>query len=369
MNYLKLICGAIALMLFSASCGGNKQAPMAEASIQKYPTEVLSKQSVELLSTYPATIKGQEDVEIRPRVEGFIDAIYIDEGSVVRNGQALFKVSSPQSEQALTTAQAAMKTAQAQVNTAKTNVNRIRPLVEKDIVSNIQLTTAEDTYQSALAGLAQAEAALKNAEVTMGWTTVSSPVDGIIGEVYFRLGSLVKSADILTTVANTSSVYAYFSLNEKELTNFLNGLEGATQAQKIKNVPDVTLTLADGNVYGKKGRLETITGSINITTGSASFRAEFSNKEGMLRSGTSGKVIIPKHVESAIVIPQKATFSLQDKVVAYLVQSDSVVQKVITTIPTPDGISYVVTDGLSEGDKIVTDGIATLSHGKKIAFE
>ena len=242
-------------------------------------------------------------------------------------------------------------------------------MAEKGIVGNVQLETAEDSYQTAMAGLAQAEAALKNAQATIGWTNVTSPVDGLVGEIPLRLGSLVNSSNVLTTVANTGNVYAYFSLNEKELSVFLNDLEGNTQAEKIKNAPSVNLTLADGSIYEHQGKIETITGSINISTGSASFRAEFPNKEGKLRSGTSGKVSLPKHRENAIVVPQKATFAQQDKVLVYNVQGDSVVQKVISVLPTPDGKSYVVTDGLMTGDRIVTDGIATLNHGKKIAFD
>lgn len=214
--------------------------------------------------------------------------------------------------------------------------------------------------------MAQAEATLKNAQATVGWTNVTSPVDGVIGEISHRLGSLVNSSNVLTTVANTSSVYAYFSLNEKELFNFLNSVEGTTQAEKIENLPEITLILADGTEYNEKGRIETITGSINITTGTASFRAEFPNKEGKLRSGLSGKIAIPKQMADVIVIPQKATFSLQDKIIVYTVQKDSVVQQVVATLPTPDGKSYVITDGLNKGDMIVTDGLATLNHGQKI---
>lgn len=366
MKLLKIVYGAAALVLF-ASCSNKKES--TEQNTIKYPTMTADVQNVDLLSVYPTTIKGQEDIEIRPRIDGFIEAIYVDEGSVVRKGQALFKINSPQAEQLLTSSQAALKSAQAQVNTAKVNVNRIRPLAEKGIIGNVQLETAEDSYQSAMAGLAQAEASLKNAQATMSWTNVTSPVDGLVGEIPFRLGSLVSASNALTTVANTGNVYAYFSLNEKDLSAFLSTLEGKTQAEKIKNSPEVILTLADGTVYEHKGRIETITGSINVTTGSANFRAEFPNKEGKLRSGTSGKISIPRHMDNVIIVPQKATFAQQNKILIYQVQGDSVVQKIIGVLPTPDGKSYVVTSGLNKGDKIITDGIVTLSHGKKVVTE
>lgn len=369
MKLTKIFCGASALLLVMTSCGGNKQNSTEQQAPQKYPTTVINRQDVTLESVYPVTVKGKEDIEIRPRIDGFIEAIYIDEGAVVKKGQSLFKINSPSAEQALTSARAAIKSAQAQVNIAKVDVNRIRPLAEKDIVSMVQLETAESTYQSALATLAQAEATLKNAEATMSWTNVTSPVDGLVGSIPFRQGSLVSSSNALTTVANTSNVFAYFSLNEKELSSFLNNLEGNTQAEKIRNAPAITLTLADGTVYEHKGKLETITGSVNTTTGTASFRAEFPNKEGKLRSGTSGKISIPRHMGNAIIVPQKATYAQQNKTLIYQVQGDSVVQRVITVLPTPDSKSYVVTDGLQDGDRVVTDGIVTLNHGKKISVE
>lgn len=362
----KIVFGAFALVLFMTSCG-NKQGSAEQAPA--YPTMQMQEKTTELLSVYPATIRGREDVEIRPRIDGFIESIHVDEGTVVKKGQLLFKINSPQSEQDLTSAQAALTSAQAQVNTAKVNVNRIRPLTEKGIMGKVQLETVEDAYQSAMATLAQAEATLKNAQATMGWTNVISPVGGVVGPISYRLGSLVNSANVLTVVANTSNVYAYFSLNEKELTTFLNNLEGNTQAEKIKNAREVTLTLADGSIYLHKGRIETITGTVNITTGSANFRVEFPNNEGLLRSGTSGKVAIPRTLENIFVVPQKATFAQQDKVLIFAVQGDSVVQKVISVIPTPDGKSYAVTKGLDSGERVVTDGIATLYNGKKVRFE
>lgn len=366
MKVKKIGMGVLALTLL-VSC--NNKGEAEQGGQLPYPTEVLSEQTAELQAIYPVSIKGQEDIEIRPRIDGFIDAIYIDEGSVVKKGQSLFKINSPQAEQALKTAQATLKSAQARVNTASINVRRIKPLAEQGIVSNVQLETAEDSYQSALADLEQARAAVENAQATISWTNVLSPVDGFTGSIPYRLGSLVNSSNILTTVANTNSVFAYFSLNEKELRSFMAGLEGNTQAEKIKNIPEVTLTLADGTVYSEKGKVSTITAVLNVTTGSANFRAEFPNKHGELKSGTSGTISIPRHLDNVFVIPQKASFQQQDKTLVYVVQGDSVIQKVVSVISTPDGKSYAVTDGLKAGEKIVMDGIATLSNGAKIQVQ
>ncbi len=367
MNAKFLGFGIISICVLT-SCGSKQSSGYAQA-LQEYPVVVVTEQTETLESVYPATIKGQEDIEIRPRVDGFIDAIYVDEGSVVKKGQTLFKINSPLAEQALTSAQAAVTAAQAQVNTAKTNVDRVRPLAEKNIVSNVQLLTAEDAYQTALAGLAQAEAALKNARATIGWTNVASPVDGLVGEISFRQGSLVNSNHVLTTVSNTSNVYAYFSMDEVALMQFLENAKGESLSEKLSNLPEVTLTLKDKSVYPEKGKVETIAGIANTHTGSTNFRIAFPNKQGMLRSGTTGTISIPRVIEQAILIPQKATFAQQDKRLTYKVQGDSVVQTLITVIPTIDGKSYVVTSGLTSGDRIVTDGVITLRDGKKIAMK
>lgn len=362
-----ILSGAIALLAFT-SCGNSNQTSL-ETALQEYPVLALIKQDANMQSVYPATIKGQEDIEVKPRVDGNIEAIYVDEGSVVKAGQALFKINSPSSEQSLTSAKAAVNSEKARVNTAKVDVERYRPLAEKGIVSEVQLLTYENAYETALASLQQAEATLKNAQATMSWTTVTSPVDGVVGSIPYRRGSLVNSANTLTTIANTGNVYAYFSLNERKLMDFLDGIEGSTQSEKIKNMPSVTLLLADGSEYEENGRIETITGTVDITTGSANFRAEFPNKSGKLRSGTSGKIIIPKILDDVFVIPQKATFSQQDKVLVYKLEGDSVMQQLISVQPMPNGQDYAVTSGLSNGDKIVSDGIATLRNGMKISVQ
>ncbi|WP_165026020.1 efflux RND transporter periplasmic adaptor subunit [Dysgonomonas sp. ZJ279] len=365
MKFKKIVFGATALMVM-VSCG-NKQANMGQqAEATEYPTMVLSKEEATLESVYPVTIKGAEDIEIRPRIDGFIDAIYVDEGSVVRKGQALFRINSPQAEQALKSAKAAITSSQASVNTAKLNVDRIRPLADKGIVSKVQLDTYENAYQTAVASMAQAQASLENAQATMSWTNVTSPVDGVVGTIPFRQGSLVNSTNALTTVANTGNVFAYFSLNEKDLMAFLGNTEGKTQVEKIKNLPPVTLVLADGTIYPEKGKIETISGVISVSTGSANFRAEFPNSHGLLRSGSSGKISIPRTLKDVFVIPQKATFAQQDKILVYKVQGDSVVQTIISAIGMPEGKNYAVTAGLNEGERIVSDNVATLRNNMKI---
>jgi len=364
MNLKQIAFGATALLFITSSCGYKMGS--GNTAPQEYPTQVLSEQNVQLETVYPVTIKGQDDTEIRPRIDGFIDAIYVDEGTVVKKGQSLFKINSPSAEQTLRTAQASVESATAQKNTAKLNVDRFKPLAEQGIVSQVQLDTYQNAYLSAEAALAQALAQLTNAQAQISWTNVSSPVDGIVGSIAYRLGSLVNNGNVLTTVSSSHNVFAYFSMNEKELVTLLDKLPGKSQAEKINNLPEVSFRMADGTLYNEKGKVKTITGLVDVTTGTVTLRAEFPNAQGALRSGFSGNIIIPKAANNAIVIPQKATFTRQDKYLTYKVQGDSVVSTLISVVPTPDGKSYVVTNGLSKGDRIVSDGVATLAEGKKI---
>jgi len=367
MNLKQIAFGATALMIITSSCGNRAGFGMnTNTAPQEYPIQTLNGQNVQLQTVFPVTIKGQDDTEIRPRIDGFIEAIYVDEGTVVKKGQALFKINSPSAEQALRTAQAAVESATAQESTAKLNVDRFKPLADQGIVSQVQLDTYQNAFLSAQAALAQAKAQLTNAQAQMSWTNVSSPVDGIVGSITYRLGSLVNNGNVLTTVSSSHNVFAYFSMNEKDLVNLLDSLPGKNQAEKINNLPDVSFKMADGSLYDEKGKVKTITGLVDVTTGTVTLRAEFPNAQGALRSGFSGNIILPKAVSNAIVIPQKATFTRQDKYLVYKVQGDSVISTLISVVPTPDGMSYVVTNGLSKGDRIVSDGVATLADGKKI---
>lgn len=367
MNAKNIIIGGGFLFFIISSCG-NKQ-KTDEKDIQEYPTMITHTQDTAVFVSYPTVIKGQEDIDIKPRLEGLIEDIYVDEGAVVKKGQKLFKINSPQTVQLLTNAQQTLVSAQAQVNTAQIDVERMSGLAAKGIISDVQLKLYQNAYQSALASEQQAKAQVANAQATSSWMTVTSPVDGRVGTINYRLGSLVNTSTTLTTVANIENIYAYFSLNEKTLMDLFNTLNGHTDAEKIKQIPPVTLILADETVYPEKGRVETISGVINTSTGSANFRARFSNQSGILRSGTSGRVQIPQELKNVIVIPQKATFDIQNKTLVFVTQGDSILQKTIDIVPIPGGASYAVTKGINSGDRIVIDGVATLKNGQKINFK
>ena len=366
-SFLSILAASIII----ASCG-NKNDKSAQAGgapqVKEYKTLTLELKSATLNTDFPASIQGQQNIEIRPRVEGYIDKIFVDEGAVVKAGQPLFKISAPEYEQQVRTAAASIKSAQADLSSAKLAVNKVRPLVEKGIISKYDLESAQYTYVSALATLAQANAALVNAKVNLGYTTVTSPVNGVVGSIPFRLGSLVSSntTEPLTTVASIGNVYAYFALNEKMLLTFTENA-GTSLSQAIKKIPAVSLLLADGSTYGEKGYVETVNGLINTETGSVNIRARFPNPKGIIRSGSSATVRIPKEVKDVILIPQSATFELQDKMFAVTVGKDGKTKNVnITKLENSAGNYYVVTEGLKAGDQIVLEGVASLKDGSEI---
>lgn len=366
------IAVAISVSLLLFSCGnknGQNNAAYAETT-PTYKVITLQPRSVTLNTDYPASIQGLQNIEIRPKVDGYVEKIFVDEGSLVKKGQLLFKINAPQYEQDVRTAEAGIKTAGADVNTATLQVNKVKPLVEKDIISHYELESAQLTLQTKEAALAQAKASLENAKINLGYTTIISPVDGVIGSLPYKLGSLVTSttADPLTTVYNTANVYAYFAMNEKQLLDFSRDSTNNTSFKsKLNNIPLVTLVLSDGTIYDYKGKVETVNGLINISTGSANFRAGFANPKGLLRSGSSASVRIPKLVKNAIIVPQNVTYELQDKRFVFAVDKQNKVKNVaITVMENTPGQFYIVTGGLQSGDRIIAEGANNIKDGRAV---
>jgi membrane fusion protein (multidrug efflux system) len=364
-----LSAGLIAL----SSCGGKQgAASQQQMPPSAYQVFTVATQPATLHTTYPAVLQGEQTIEIRPKVDGYIEKMYVDEGAVVKKGQLLFKLSAPEYEQTVINSQAAINSAKADINTAEIAVNKTKPLVDKGIISDYELQTDQNILATKKAALAQAQATLATAKVNLGYTYVISPVNGVVGSIPYRIGSLITSATTspLTTVANISTVYAYFSLNEKQLLDFSRNVKGTTLDEKLKNTPAVNLTLADGSAYPEKGKLETISGVLNSTTGSASFRAAFPNPVYLLKSGSSGTIDVPAAINSAVLIPQKSAYELQGKYFVYVLGSDNLVKNQEITIMEQgvgNGQYYVVTNGLKAGDKIVYDGTISLKDSTKIS--
>lgn len=325
--------------------------------------------SAENVNTHPARLEGIENVEIRPKIDGFIENVYIDEGSTVSKGQSLFRIRNPQYEQLVRVGQASVNSAQAAVETARMQVTKTKPLVDKKIISAYELQAAELNLKAAQASLAEQQAQLTNAKVNQGYTIITSPVSGVVGTLPLKAGSYVSSAtqQPLTTVSNISKIFAYFSINEKDQLEFFKHAEGASIQEKIKNAPLINLILSDGSTYNEKGKIESISGMVDPNTGSFSMRATFANPNGLLRSGYSATVEMPHNLENVIIIPQKATYELQGKKFVYIIDKDNKVKSVEIKIQElPDGQTYAVQSGLKANDKVVVEGIGLLKDDTKV---
>lgn len=359
----------IALWVLTAvmltSCG-SKSNKMGEAS-NDFAVETVQATTADLKTSYPATIKGMQDIEIRPKVSGYLVKLLVDEGSTVRKGQPLFLIDSEQYRAAVKAAQAQVKVCKANIATQKLTVENKRMLFKQNIISSYDLQMAENTLTSYEAQLAAAQAQLQSAQDNLSWCTVTSPADGVVGSIPYRVGSLVsaQSAEALTTVSNISKMYVYFSMTEKQLLALTREAGGINAA--IKKMPAVSLVLSDGSTYSQSGTISTVSGVIDSSTGSVQMRATFDNAQHVLRSGGTGSILVPTHSNDAIMVPQSATFDVQDKKFVYVVNNDkSVATREITVLPQNDGQTYVVASGLRSGERIVVDGVNQLKNGQKI---
>ena len=352
-NRLTLVAAVASILV---SCGGGGGRPTFGDN--EFPVETVTTQSTSLQSTYPATINGIQDVEIRPKVSGFLTQINVVEGQTVSAGQVLFVIDNE-------TYQAQVRQAQATVNTAKLTFENAKQLHENHVVGDYELQTAENTFLSAQAQLSQAQAALASAKESLSFCYVKSPSAGVVGTLPLKKGALVSASNVLTHVADISQMEVYFSLTEKDMLNLSKaegGLRGAIDA-----FPAVKLQLADGTVYDHDGKVVAISGVIDKSTGSVQLKAHFPNPEKILKSGASGSIIVPRSSDAAIVIPQSVVMEVQNKKFVYLLKdSNKVAYTEITVDPQNDGKNYIVTSGLNTGDKYVTNGITKLSDQMEI---
>lgn len=354
----------LTLCLALVGCGNKTQIPQAS---NEYAVREIKTTECNLSTSYPATIKGIQDIEIRPKVSGFITKVHVDEGDFVRRGQVLFSIDRVQYEAAVKSAEAAVRVARTAVSTQKLTVKNKKMLHEKKIISDYDMEMAENQLASAEAELASARAQLIDARNNLSFCSVTSPSDGVVGTIPYRVGSLVSSttAEALTTVSNISKMYVYFSMTEKQLLEYTKGTDGVKGA--LAAIPAVSLQLADGSTYNQTGKVTNVSGVIDIATGSVSMRATFDNPQKILRSGGSGSVVFPIHMDNAILVPQKATYEIQDKHFVYVVGKDNKVKNTeITVLPQNDGTNFVVTGGLEAGERIVVEGVNTLSDGMAI---
>lgn len=353
-NVLALLLASGSFTLLS--CKGNSDQQQAQQPPVLAVMTVGTEDAV-LETGFPTTLEGANDVEIRPQISGFLTKVHVEEGEHVKKGQVLFTIDQVQLQAAVDQAQAAVSVAQANVNTATTNATNNKILLDKNIISASAYQTSEDALNAAKAQLAQAKAGLVSARKNLSYSSVTAPVAGYVGTIPYKEGTLVSPSTLLTILSDNTSMEADFSMNEKYLLDYTDGGKRSLESV-IAAFPEVSLKLANGTVYPYKGKIVSISGVIDRTTGSALAKAVFPNPDGMLRSGNTGQVMLPAIHNETIMIPQNATFEIQDMKFCYVVGDSAKVHSTpITVAAENDGKNYIVTTGLKPGDLVVTEGI------------
>jgi len=343
-------------LLVLASCGSDKSGQQAGRGqqAQSVPVFKVPTKTITAYIDFPANIEGIVNSEVRAKISGYITDVLVDEGEKVYKGQPLFQLETQTMNQDAAAAQA-------NVNAAQVEVDKLKPLVDKEIISPVQLETAK-------AKLQQAKSSYSSIAANIGYGTITSPVNGYVGQIRLRKGALISPSNQqpLTIVSDISSVYAYFSINEKEYLDFLQNTEGGSREEKIKNAPPITLILANGREYSEKGKIETINSQVSRNTGTISVRVLFPNKEGLLTNGNSGTIKIPMIYKDALVVPQESTFQQQEKTFVYKIAKDTTaVSQAIGIKASVDNL-YVVESGIEEGRLIVGKGVGKLRSGMPI---
>lgn len=347
------------------SCGKKSGGSLADLQDNEFAVRTVGESSADMQTTYPATIKGIQDVEVHPKLSGYITNVYVHEGQHVRAGQVMFTIDSETYRAAVNQAQAALNTAIAQANTTKLTYLNNKKLFAQHIIGQYELETALNSYKTAEAQVAQARASLASARETLAWCTVTAPASGAVGSLPFKKGALVSAQSTLTTVSDVSTVEVFFSMSEADILG-MSKTSGSV-AGVIHEMPTVKLQMADGAVYNQPGRVVKMSGVIDATTGAYTLIAHFPNPQGLLKSGGAGQIIVPHVSNNIISIPQEATSQVQDKYFVYKVDKNNKVRySEITVNPQNDGQNYVVTSGLNVGDHYVSKGISKLTDGEQI---
>ena len=347
------------------SCGKKSGGGLADLQDNEFAVRTVGESSADMQTTYPATIKGIQDVEVHPKLSGYITNVYVHEGQYVRAGQVMFTIDSETYRAAVSQALAAVNTAIAQANTTRLTYLNNKKLFAQHIIGQYELETALNSYKTAEAQVAQARASLASARETLAWCTVTAPASGVVGTLPFKKGALVSAQSTLTTVSDVSTVEVFFSMSEADILGMSK--TAGSVAGVMREMPTVKLQLADGTVYNQPGRVVKMSGVIDATTGAYTLIAHFPNPQGLLKSGGAGQIIVPHVSNNIISIPQEATSQVQDKYFVYKVDKDNKVKYTeITVNPQNDGQNYIVTSGLNAGDRYVSKGISKLTDGEQI---
>lgn len=356
---MRQILFVIGMSVLFVACKKNKNSRYTE---DKTPIAILTKTSVQVPQIYVADIQAVQYVEIRPKIEGFVEAIYVDEGQVVKKGQQLFKLNSSVFDEKVKQAQANLKEAQANLKKIEYEVGRIQRIVEEDIISPIRLEQARAEQEAAKMKVKHAQAELQQAQTYSSYATITAPFDGIIDRIPHKTGSLVTPASLLTAVTDVSEVFVYFNFNEMEYLNYKRHLIEGNDYSEFNNVE---LILPDGSEYPYKGKVESIGADFERQTGSISLRARFSNPDGLLKHGGTGKISVLSEMQDVYLVPQKATFEIQDFTYIYTVDAENRVG-VRSFVPLARQGNFYITKDIDERTAIVYEGIQMLKDGMKI---
>ncbi|NHA03444.1 efflux RND transporter periplasmic adaptor subunit [Mucilaginibacter sp. HC2] len=359
-----LIYGLMAHAIIFSGCSSGSL-PSVPAATPSVPVATVNASDEIIYSEYPAKIEGLTDVEIRTQVSGILEKIFVDEGAYVQKGTPLFQIDTRPYREAYNDAEGDLLATKATVASAKLEVEKLTPLVQNKVVSLYQLKTAQAGYEAALAKETQAKAKAGNAKITLGFATITAPVSGFIGRFSKKTGSLLSPADTqpLTYLSDNREVHAYFSIGEADFVTFKDGLKGASINEKLKNSPPVTILLAGRNPYSQSGTLDMVDAAFDKTTGAITLRATFPNREGLLRSGNSGRIKLGLKQSGVIDIPQSATFEMQDKTFAFIVDQNNKAHQVALTISGSTDNTYYISAGLKSGDRVVLKGLETVKDG------
>lgn len=362
----RIILGLLAITVLY-SCSSKPQAPAAPPA-PSLPVATIVTGTDTTYQEYPASIEGTVNVEIRPQVSGALDKVFVDEGAFVKAGEPIFKINDLPYRAALNNAIANLHAMEAAVANAQLEIDKLTPLVQNKVVSDYQLKTAKAAYDVAKANVEQAKANVSTAQINLGYTLIKAPVSGYIGRLLKKQGSLVTPTDVdaLTLLSDVHNVHVYFSLAENDFVNFKEQYPGTTLNDKLKNLPPVTLLLADDSEFGNRGSIDMIDGQFDKNTGAITLRASFPNAQGLLRSGNTGKIRLSLLHKNALIVPESATVDMQDKVFVFAVGDSDKVKKQAITIVGKTGDNYLVKDGVKPGDQIVLSGIDKLQEGEVI---
>ena len=365
---IPVVIGICIPLLFSGCGAGNGGKDGDKKGMPALPVMTVTAGDATVSTEYSSLLEGKVNVEIRPQVDGTLQKIYVDEGAFVKAGQPLFKIDDRVYREQYNSALASQHAAEASLAVAQLNEEKLVPLVRNNVISDIQLSTARANRQAAKAAVEQSRAAARFAFVNLDYSAIKAPVSGYIGKIPLRLGSLVSKnqSNWLTLLSDVSEIYAYFSMSERDFMRFRNQYDGATLQDKVKRVAPVSLIMADGNLFAKKGTIGTISGQFDPSTGSVRIRAVFPNPGGLLRSGNTGKVVIESLYHNVLLVPQAATVELQDKVFVFLLGKGNKVNKQVITVSGKSGNNYIVSSGLKPGDCIVSAGTEKLPDGSVI---